>query len=308
MTAQFAPTRERGCETTLSTAFERSLARLSADEIVAALGLADAPHLLRTPLRAALFTFSLPLGRTLARFDARIETCGVAHAAASVLADLGATWRRDGSPPPARGPLLVVANHPGAYDALVLLAALGRDDAAILASDRPALRAMSSFARHLIFVPVATASVTAKRMQGLRVALNHLSQGHALVHFGAGRIEPDPAFPVDAGVELLARWQSGTGALVRGTGRAGGAVVAAVVEGVHSPRAKRLWVTRVAERHGLTTLAPLLQIGLRRYQDVAARVCFAAPTPAASLVARGGDDAGITARARDRTRALLMAT
>jgi hypothetical protein len=275
--------------------------------MVAALRLEDAPSVLQMPVRAALFTLSLPLGRILARFDAHIETLGVARAAAAVLTDLSATWTRDGACPPASGPLLVVANHPGAYDALVLLAAIGRDDTAILASDRPILRAMPSLARHLICIPDATSGATAKRARGLRLALSHLNRGKALVHFGGGRIEPDPAFAIEAGVELLARWPLGTAALVRGAERAQGAVVAAIVEGVHSPRAKRLWVTRLAETHGLTTLAPLLQIGIRRYREVAARVRFAGATPASELTAGGAGDAAITARARDRAAALLNA-
>jgi hypothetical protein len=282
---------------------EWTLAKLSADEMVAALGLAGAPPAVRAPVRAALLMFSVPLGRTLARFDARIAELGVGRAAAAALADLDATWTSVGQSPPAKGPLLVVANHPGAYDALVLLAALGRDDVVILAADRPFLRALPAFARHLVFLPDGS-TATAKRVNGLRRALRHMADGKALVHFGGGRIEPDPAFPPDLGVELLAPWSPGTGALVRGAERAGGAVVAAIVEGVHSRRAKRLWVTRVAERRGVTTLAPLLQIALRRYRDVAARVRFAAPVSAGEL-AEGGRNGIIAGRVRDRARALL---
>jgi len=285
------------------TALERTLARLSADEIVAALKLAEAPNAVRAVVRTAFAAVSLPLGRALARFDSRIDACGLASAAAATLCDLGASWTRAGDAPPLAGPLLLVANHPGAYDALVLFAALGRDDAGIVAADRSFLRAMPSLARHLIFVPDAPSAPARERARGLRCALRHVARGGALVHFGAGRIEQDPEFPGAAGVERLAPWQRGTGALVRGLAREAGAVVAAMVEGVHSRRAKRLLVIRLAERRGLTTLAPLLQVALRRYRHVAATVRFG-PAIDARLLSQDGDDASVTARVRDRALAL----
>lgn len=292
---------------TSNDALERVLARLSADEIVSALGLATSPKPVQAVVRAAFCAMSTPLGRVLARFDARIDALGIARAAAAALEDLGATWRSDGDAPPASGPLLVVSNHPGAYDTLTLLAALGRDDAAIVAADRVFLRAMPTFGRHLFFVADATSAPTLKRSHGLRQALRHLARGGALVHFGAGRIEPDPAFVRARDVpaqDLLGHWLPGTGALLRATAGAGGALSAAVVEGVHSPKAKRLWAMRLAERRGVTTLVPLLQIGLKRYHDVDATVHFGAAVDAREL-AQGGDDAVIAAKVRDRALALL---
>jgi hypothetical protein len=286
-----------------------SLARLSADELVAALGMARAPAPARLAARGAFAAVSVPLGRALARFDHGIETLGLSGAAAAVLADLGARWTRIGPRPPARGPLLVVANHPGAYDALVLLGAIGRDDVKIVAADRTFLRAMPALARHLVFVPEAPSGTAMARATGLRSALAHLAHGGALVHFGAGRIEPDPAFPVDA--ERLAPWHVGTGALVRGAARSAGSLVAALASGVHSPRAKRLFLVRLAERHGLTTLAPLLQVALRRYRDVDAVVRFGDAVRARELAGGDGmrasrvrDDALVAARARDAVLAL----
>ncbi len=195
-----------------------------------------------------------------------------------------------------------MANHPGAYDALVLLAALVRDDVAIVAADRTFLRAMPALRRHLILVPVVPSGAAMRRATGLRRALAHLAGGGSLLHFGAGRIEPDPAFPLP-GVDRLAPWQSGTGTLLRAVARAKGSVVAAVVEGVHSRRAKRLFLTRLAERHGLTTLAPLLQVALRRYRDVEPVARFGDPVRARDLV-EGGDDLLVAARVRDRALAL----
>jgi hypothetical protein len=282
---------------------ELRLARISADEMVAALGLSRAPSLLRAAARAAFSFASAPMGRVLSRFDERIASRGIAEAAAAALVDLNATWTSSGRPP-STGPLLVVANHPGAYDALVLLAATGRTDVAIVAADRDFLNALPSLARHLVIVPDGPSASPRGRALGVRRALRHLRDGGALFHFGAGHIEPDPAFVAVGAPAPLDVWQTGTGALVRGAARVDGVVVAAVAEAVHSARAKRLLVNRLAERHGVTTLAPLLQIAVPAYRDVRAHVRFSTAVPARSLAVQG-TDAEITARVRDVALRLL---
>ncbi|WP_437775242.1 hypothetical protein [Sorangium sp. So ce1097] len=78
----------------------------------------------------------------------------------------------------------------------------------------------------------------------------------------------------------------------------------AVVSGVHSPRAKRLAVTRWAERRGITTLAPLLQVALPGSHDVEARVRLGEAREAAAL-ANTGDDAEITRRLQDEAASML---
>jgi hypothetical protein len=120
------------------------------------------------------------------------------------------------------------------------------------------------------------------------------------LHFGAGRIEPDPAF-LSPHVEHLVPWPAGVGALLRGCTRSGGAFVPALVAGVHSARAKSLMVTQVAERHGLTTLAPLLQVSLRRYRDVEAVVRFGEALPSRRFT---GDDGSIARAVREEVLAL----
>jgi Acyltransferase len=290
-----------------TSADARTIARISADEMVSALGLSRAPSAVQGAARAAFMKVSFRLGRVLARFDSGIGELGIARAAARALADLEASVTRFGPAPPTRGPLLVVANHPGAYDALVLMAALGRDDVAILAADRPFLRALPELAKHFFFVPEAPSAAherTRDRASALRRALRHFERGGALVHFGAGCIEPDPAFAVAGAPDLLAPWRPGTGALVHGVARREGVIVAAIVSGVHSARAKGLLVTRLAERRGVTTLAPLLQIAFGRYREVRARVRFGVGVPAREL-ARYGDNAVVTERARNRARELL---
>jgi len=268
---------------------------------VDALGLEGAPGLVRDAVRAAFWFASVPLGRILARFDSRIGDSGIARAAAAALDDLGVDWARD-SVPPSSGPLLVVSNHPGAYDALIVLAALGRADTAIVAGDRSLLRALPMLGRHLLFV--RERADTASRALCIRRALRHLAAGGALVHFGAGRIEVDPAFAGKDEHCLLASWPSGTGALVRGAARAHGLVAAAVVEGVHSARAKRLLATKLAERRGVTTFAPLLQVALPSCRDVHARVRFSEVVDAGALSA-GASDEQTTMRVRSMALRLL---
>jgi hypothetical protein len=271
------------------------LARTSRDEMVAALGLARAPRPLRGAAGLVFERASRPLGRVLARFDSRISQVGVDRAAAETLSSLGAEVRSKGQVP-ATGALLVLCNHPGAYDALVLLACMQRSDVAIIAHDRSFLRMLPALEPHLVLVSETDPSA---RTAGLRRALRHLGKGGALLHFPAGQIEPDPAFDRPA----LREWHAGTGMLVRALERAGGSLHTAIVEAVHSPRAKRLIVTRVAERFGLTTLAPLLQVAVPKFHDVRARVVF---SDVLGRTARPGDaDREITARVRSSALRLL---
>lgn len=279
---------------------EMQLANLSGEEMVTALGLSGAPAWVRRAGRAVFAVPSWPLGRVLARFDQRTGEAGIDTAARETLAGLGARWTAT-NPPPSRGPLLAVSNHPGAYDALALMAAIGRRDLLIVAADRRFLRALPHVSGQLLFVPLdsdQTPEVTA-RTASVRRALRHLRGGGALLHFPAGRIEPDPAF-LGAAEEPLAPWHPSTGALVRVTAAAGGHVVTIVVSGVHSARAKRLLVTRLAERRGITTLAPLLQVSLPGFNDIDVRVDISPARTASTLLSVDGndDDAAIARRLR----------
>ena len=117
----------------------------------------------------------------------------------------------------------------------------------------------------------------------LRRAYAHLRQGGAILQFAAGTIEPDPDFLQD-GIGPLGAWEAGAVGLVRAAARVAGQVIVAGVRGVHSPHAKRLLVTRWAERRGVTTVAPLVQV-LAHYTDVNVRVTFGRPEPATNLAA-----------------------
>lgn len=208
------------------------------------------------------------LGSSLARFDAEVAARGLPAAAGALLAGFGARIVRVGPPLPP-GPALVITNHPGAYDALALMAALGREDVGLVAADRAFLRAMPSLAQHLVFASDTSAF---GRLAGLRAARAWLSAGKTLVHFGAGRIEPDVCF--DGGAPLAATWPQGTGVLAKHAAAVGAAVIPAFTSGVHSPRAKRLPFVRWAEARGITTLAPLVQATTPGFGDVVVRVAL----------------------------------
>jgi hypothetical protein len=254
------------------------LAGLSAAEIVSALGAKGFSTRLRGVVERVALLPSRRLGRSLAHFDALIGKVGITAAARATLRAFGAELEIDGAAP-VRGPLLVVTNHPGAYDALATIAGLGRDDVMVLAGDRAFLRAMPALGEHLVFVDET--SVFA-RLASLRSALAWLAAGRALVQFGAGAIEPDARFTA-AGDDVLGAWSNGTGVLAQRASALGVSVVPTFVSGVHSGRAKRLLIVRWAERRGITTIAPLIQATVPGFGDVRVAVRFGPPLPGAYM-------------------------
>ena len=241
------------------------LATLSAGEMVSALGAGRAPALLRRGLALPFFSASRPLGETLAELDHGILAQGLPLSAARALQRFGVELRYSGDAL-GSGPLLLLGNHPGAYDALGLMSAIARKDLLILAADRGFLRALPRLSEHLVFV----GQTPSQRAGALKRAVSALRRGGAVLHFPAGEIEPDADFEGDAG-RLLSRWQPGVAALLRACAKVDGRVALAGVRGVHSPRAKLWAVNRWAERRGITTLSPLLQI-VARLRDVVTRV------------------------------------
>lgn len=247
------------------TPLARELRRLSAAEMLSALGVRSPPRALRRALELPLLALSHDLGRTLANMDDAIPAQGLPAAAGSALRELGVGSEASGSVP-TQGACLVLANHPGAYDALSLMSALDRKDVLILAADRGFLRALPRLSEHLVFV----GEHPAERAAALKRAVSSFKRGAAVLHFPAGRIEPDAAFERDR-QQWISSWQPGVETLLRAAERYEAEVCVAGVRGVHSPRAKHFIINRWAEARGVTTLCPLLQI-VGRLKDVSVRV------------------------------------
>jgi hypothetical protein len=99
---------------------------------------------------------------------------------------------------PTEGPLLVVSNHVGAYDILVVPSQINRRDIRIIASDTPFFRNLPNVSRHLLYA----SDDPRERMVAVRQGITHLKSGGALLLFGTGLIDPDPAVYSNAEDEI----------------------------------------------------------------------------------------------------------
>jgi hypothetical protein len=248
---------------------EASFTEIRAVALAEMLDVAVGAHPLgRRAAGAALGVAASALARSLVDLDRDLGRGALPEAARRRLAHYGVKWRTEGDPPPARGPVVVVSNHPGLFDALALFAAIDRDDLAVLAARRPLLEALPNVRRRLVVIDPGVLGGLA-----LRGALRHLRAGGALLHFPAGRIEPDPRV-APPGAPLLAPWKPGLDALLAAAVRALPELraVPAAVSGVLSRRA--LAIARAAGRGGSLTdaLVPLLQLTLPVFRDVDVRV------------------------------------
>lgn len=238
--------------------------------------------IVRLGIAAALRVPAAMLARELTALDHDLARRELGDSARRRLAHYGATLEIDRlSPPlPATGPLLVISNHPGLFDALALFASFastGRDDLSILAARRPLLTALPNLSRRLLSIdPGASGSVALKK------AVRHLRGGGALLHFPAGQIEPDPRV-APPGRALLLPWKPGLATLLGAAarGRDDARVVVAAVSGVVSRRAlaASTFASRGADR--LTdAIVPLLQLTVPGFADAAICVRFGEARPA----------------------------
>jgi hypothetical protein len=91
---------------------------------------------------------------------------------------------------PPKGPLLVVANHPGVFDVFLITAMMNRNDIKIISNVIVFLKYLPNTCAHLIFG--ARTNDIHKRMAAARAGIRHLQSGGVLILFGSGLIDPDP--------------------------------------------------------------------------------------------------------------------
>ena len=249
---------------------------INLDDLLDALGL--------PALRGALPRMLLrPMVRRFTRivrgFDDRVAASGLAAASAWVLEHLaGGLLVAGGAQVPARGPLLVLANHPGMTDTAALFASLQmRADLRVIARDRPFLRALPHASASLILLDNDAHS----RMRALYAGVKHLRRGGALLTFPAGEIEPDPAAAgIQPAVDALQAWSDNSALVARAVPQT--RIVTAIVSQVVSAKALRHPLTRLRrDATDRERLAAALQILWPPYQALPARVAFSAPLVAA---------------------------
>jgi hypothetical protein len=142
------------------------------------------------------------LGRIAACADNEVRLSGLSGGARLILPDL-CVWptARGVENIPREGPLLVVSNHPGAFDSLAIMSFVPRKDLKVVISDVALTRALSNASRYFIYVPKAEAG----RIKTLRESVGHLKSGGALLIFAHGEVEPDPELGPGAG-ESIQDW------------------------------------------------------------------------------------------------------
>jgi hypothetical protein len=146
-----------------------------------------------------IWPFFRPVTDRLARvgltFDRNVLQFGFSRAMELTLQNFATSVTARGKQDfPAEGPLLVVSNHPGTYDSLIISSQLQRDDLRIISGNIPFLRSLPHAHEHFLCI----SDDQNVRMVATRKAIRHLKDGGAVLIYGFGHIEPDPAVYDDA--------------------------------------------------------------------------------------------------------------
>lgn len=267
------------------------------DEVIRAMGL-PLDGWLADRVHAVLGRATRPFSEMFAEVDGIVEQQGLQAGAAWLLRRVTSGFEARGAENvPAGGPLLIACNHPGTVDSLVLAAAAQRPDLKIIASAVPFLQSLPNIRDHLIFAPKPV-HVQA-RMLALRESIRHLQAGGALLLFGHGDIDPDPAFMPHAERDLAA-WSHSVEIFLQRVPDL--RVVVGIVSGVLDPRCMRhplTWLRRARpDRQRLAMMLQVIQQMLGRQFALTPRVSFGEPLDVARLGPADGALPAITQQAQ----------
>jgi hypothetical protein len=247
---------------------------------------AKKPNLLTRFLSLILNTPITRMSQILVDLDRNIAMNGWNSAANAFLANFVVDVELSGEDNiPLNGPLMVVCNHPAAYDVAILASAIRRDDLKILASDIPIIQLFPNIAPHAIVVPYHIPS----RRQTIKATIGQLREGGAVLLFPRGDVEPDPAITPGAEQSLL-KWSTSIELFLRQAPQT--TSIVAVASGVLSARwYKNPIVNRWKKYEQRQKVAEIFQIAAQlltgKVPAVTPMVTFSAPLSLADL---GGED------------------
>lgn len=195
--------------------------------------------------------------------------------ASMILSDLDQQVRRDGLPEslrsrssrfinelttygaefiPQEGPLLIASNHPAAFDLLLIISTLHRDDVKTISSEISLLRYLENIGPHFIQI----GHNVFRRSAAVREAVHQLRSAGALIIFPTGIVDPDPAFLADSEASLE-KWSPSLELFLRQVPQT--QIVLSIVSGVLSPGWYHNPITRIRkERFRRQKVAEIFQI------------------------------------------------
>lgn len=190
-----------------------------------------------------------------AEFDDNVINNGFCRAAEKILPIFINGFESKGDEQiPAFGPLLMIANHPGTYDGLLISSCLPRNDIKIIVSGVPFIRSLPATAEHLIY----SSKDPVERMLVIRSAITHLRNEGALLLFPSGGIDPDPAFMTGVDDEID-QWSTSLDIFLKKEPDAFVQMVA--VKGVLHPRwINSIWTKIRQSRRDRQRVAEFLQV------------------------------------------------
>jgi hypothetical protein len=218
------------------------------------------------------------------QFDRDVDSFGLQESARHFLPGFSRGLQVSGAEyVPARGPVLILSNHPGMADTLALFSAISRPDLRVVGLERPFLKQLPALSRCMIYLP----ELEEGRLQVIRSMLGGLQAGGAMLTFPAGHIEPDPAV-LPGAVESLDCWSESIALFIRKVPEV--TVVGAVVSHVLAPEATFHPLTRLrrAEKDR-QRLGASIQLVMRtlfpNLWPLTACITFTPPLAASGLVA-----------------------
>lgn len=262
-------------------------------------------ELLDAALSGILFTLNLPdnaVTRTMinkifgkmittiidfaVEFDRRIAADGIQSASSWVAQKCGTPAQAFGVENiPLSGPVLMVANHPGYFDSIVLLSQFSREDIKVLVAV-PYFNYIPNASTRVIYTDRSMQS----NIKAIREAIKHLQAGGFLLLFPTGHNDPDPDI-LPGAQQRFEEWSNSVSLFLRKVPET--QLVPTVISGIVSPQYLKHPIARVQPNLKYKQrVAELFQIydQFMRHKDTPLarpRVSFTPPLQLADLNIKG---------------------